>query len=134
MTTTTPHYVVKKIGDQFVTIRQEEVDPATTTLFAVGGLWTALWGVKHRGLIGLGAIGLGACLVYRGFTGRSLIDRVTCGSCGSAKRGNSNDSPSFQHEHSTESSQLPADEVDEMSMESFPASDPPARHSSTATT
>jgi hypothetical protein len=130
---TTPRYIVKKVDDQYVTVRQAEVDPATTTLLTVGGLWTAWWGVKQRGFIGLGAIGLGACLLYRGTTGRSLIDQITCGSCDSAKRGGAGESPSFQNDYRDPSRQVAADEVDEMSMESFPASDPPARHASTAT-
>src|SRR5687768_17498771 len=102
MATATPRYIVKKVGDQYVTVRQESVDPATTTLMAIGGLYTTMWGIKQRGFIGLGAIGLGACLVYRGFTGRSLVERVTCGGCASAQSGRSGESPSFQHDYRTE--------------------------------
>ena len=130
-TTTTPRYVVRKVGDQYIPMRQEERDTPSTILFGASGAMAGLWGLKHRGFLGLGALAMSACLVYRAATGRSLVERMTCGSCDSAKAGSEADTPSYHHQRRGGSDQAPADGVDEAVMESFPASDPPARSSST---
>ena len=131
MATATPRYVVRKVGDQYIPMRQEELDATSTIMFAAAGAMTGLWGLKHRGFLGLGAVAMSASLVYRAATGRSLVDRMTCGACGSAKAGRAADTPSYHHQTRGGSNQAPADDVDEAVMESFPASDPPAHYSST---
>jgi hypothetical protein len=63
----------------------------------------------------------GAAMLYRGLTGRNPLELL-------AHRASRNDAslaPSYQNEQTGRSAQLPDDEVDEASMESFPASDPP---------
>ena len=122
----TPTYVAKKVGDQYVLVPK---NPARTTggaCWLAGGGLCVLIGTLRRGFGGFLLTAAGAGMLYRGATGcdpfKSLLGRH--GRRGGPS-GDPHQSPSFQHDHHP-TRQAPEDEVDEAAMESFPASDPPA--------
>src|SRR4051794_2658324 len=121
-----PHYVTRRVGDELVFVRVDPVGHVGRVV--TGGLGTMLisHGIRRGGLRSLLYSAAGAACLYHAFTGRDPCDLLF--PRGSAKHGEEKDSPSFPSE--AESKQLPSDEVDEASMESFPASDPPAVHRS----
>ena len=70
-------------------------------------------------------------LLYRAATGRSLCAALNrCDRIGGPS-GDPRQSPTFQNDVRP-TTQAPADDVDEAAMESFPASDPPARTATTS--
>ena len=128
----TPRYIVKKVGDRYVTEPVQERDGAKELACSIGGVGLMVCGNSRGGLLGKVAFLAGVGLLYRAFTGHAPMAWMFCSTYRRDRSGTPEQSPSHQHDFEHRSSQVPADAVDEGSMESFPASDPPAHMSRSA--
>src|SRR5689334_22968834 len=117
-----PTYVAKKVGDQYVVVPKNPPATAQGGAWLAGGLLLAGYGLVRRGACGALMTAAGGAMIYRGVTGCHFHASFLGLHLGGERHGGENESPSFQHDGATAAKQKPQDEIDEASMESFPAS------------
>ena len=127
-----PTYVAKKVGDQYVVVPKNPPATVEGGAWLAGGLLLAGFGLLRRGACGALMTAAGGAMIYRGVTGCHVHSSFLKLRLGGESGGEEHQSPSFQHDDRTAANQTPQDDIDEASMESFPASDPPAKRASTA--
>lgn len=130
----TKRFIIQKIGDKYVPVPVGSYPRLTKTTWSIFGALLTLGGIKRGGIGGATAAATGGWILWNTARGQqphvpSVIRNLCSTRCRTAKG-----SASYQHDDVSRPTQKPLDEVDEALMESFPASDPPAKMASSATT
>jgi hypothetical protein len=119
-----PHYIAEKVRDQYVLVRKDNRSDIGRQKLVIGGSVTAGVGLLHRGPKRRFLLTIGGTLLALGLL---CSARRNSGKASSTKVKRFTRGPSYQHDdEGLKPRQKPQDDVEEASMESFPASDPPA--------
>ncbi|QOV91806.1 hypothetical protein [Humisphaera borealis] len=120
-----PRYIAVKIGNDYEIRRIDPEHRANAATAVAAGILMGAIGLSRRSLPGLALLAGGIGLSYYGWTGKNPLNALRSKMCNpSLPEG----AASHAHDGSSNATQVPENEVDEAAMESFPASDPPARY------
>ena len=122
-----PTYIVKRIGSQYVPVLQGPSPSCCNPALLIWGGLLAAYGLKRGGWLGAAGLVAGTEMVAHAALGYGPLRIIPSWFRNRAPSGNPGLSPSYQNDYAGRAAQLPADGVDEASMESVPASDAPAR-------
>jgi hypothetical protein len=126
---TAQYYVARRRAHGYELVQVRPV-AAPGPWWTIGGTVLALIGMRRRTFPGLAAAAAGVAMICRG-SGEAAQwhkqvgqdDPATEEASDSAESGSG---PSYQNDGGAKSGQVPTDRVEEASMQSFPASDPPS--------